>query len=192
LQTLISPQYSGSYDRTIKVWDIENSSNLFTIPCVSSCNYVHLSPDGSMIGSAHLDSHVRFWSYNSRELIYDGEEHKKTVSCVKFPSTGPLCLTTSKDCSLKVIDTRTWGVVRTLTDGEYKDVGTWSQFAISPDGAFVAAGSGSGAVIIWEVESGKRKKYLRGHSGAVTSCAWSPYGVSVVSTDKTGVINVWS
>eukprot|EP00475_Leptophrys_vorax_P010619 TRINITY_DN17203_c0_g1_i1.p1 TRINITY_DN17203_c0_g1~~TRINITY_DN17203_c0_g1_i1.p1 ORF type:complete len:249 (-),score=55.69 TRINITY_DN17203_c0_g1_i1:112-858(-) len=185
--------YSGSYDRTIKTWDVENSSNLLTIPCVSACNYVHMSSDGSIIGSAHLDSHVRFWSSNSKELICDlGEEHKKSVSCIKFPATGPLCLTTSKDCTIKVIDTRTWGVIRTITDGEYRDVPTWAQFAISPDGALVAAGSGSGTVIIWDIESGKKKKYLRNHSAPVTSCAWSPYGVNLVSTDKSGGISIWS
>jgi autophagy-related protein 16 len=151
-----------------------------------------MSPDGTMIASAHLDSHVRFWSSNSKDLIHDFGEHKKSVSCVKFPNAGYLAMSASKDNSIKVIDTRTWSTLRTITDNEFRDLPSWSQFALSPDGAYVASGSGSGAVLIWTIDKGKRKKFLQHHSTGVTSCAWSPNGLNLVSTDKEGNIAIWS
>jgi transcription initiation factor TFIID subunit 5 len=95
---------------------------------------------------------------------------------------------------LQIIDSRTWKNVRTLKDPEFKNPSSinWSQFAISPDGVYTVCGSESGALIVWEIESGKRNRYLKGHLNAVTCCSWSSNGTNIVSADKEGILNVWS
>ena len=46
----------------------------------------------------------------------------------------------------------------------------------SPNGSKIASGSGDKTVIIWDAATGDKVSELKGHSGSVTSVAWSPEG----------------
>ncbi|KAK2731274.1 hypothetical protein FQN57_003536 [Myotisia sp. PD_48] len=48
--------------------------------------------------------------------------------------------------------------------------------AFSPDGSKIVSGSGDNTVRVWEVATGKLLQTLEGHSGSVTSVAFSPDG----------------
>lgn len=184
--------YSGSFDRSIKIWDLEYSTCTISLPCVSSCFYVDLSQDANTLASAHLDSHVRIWSLNSNEIIQDlSTIHSKAVTCVKFCRLGHQLLSLAKDGQIHVIDVRKWQSLRSLSDPELKNSTISPHFSISPDSAFVVAGNSAGSLLVWDIESGKRKKVLRGHASAVTSCSWSPHGTNIVSADKEGNILLW-
>lgn len=65
------------------------------------------------------------------------------------------------------------------------------QPCVSPDDAFVAAGSDNGAIYIWNVLAGGLLQglSLREHH-QVSACAWGQYGL--VSADKAGNIHFWT
>jgi WD40 repeat protein len=99
-----------------------------------------------------------------------------------------------------------WAAGRTAADEKpLKEVRRFSGhksdvncLAFSPDGCYLATGSGSDSnrrsentVRVWEVETAKEVCKLEGHTGAVFSVAFSPDGTQIASgsTDKT--ISLW-
>ncbi len=63
-------------------------------------------------------------------------------------------------------------------------------FAWSPDGKKIAAGSLEGTVPIWDIAS-KTSVRLSGHTGAVFKVAWSPDGKYVASGGGDGTVRIW-
>nr|MCW1968136.1 protein kinase [Anaerolineae bacterium] len=71
-----------------------------------------------------------------------------------------------------------------------------SCIAYSPDGQFIASGSGSGygvdnPVKVWEASSGREVSSLSGHTESVTSVAYSPDGKFIVSGSWDETVKVW-
>lgn len=62
--------------------------------------------------------------------------------------------------------------------------------ACSPDGRYVASGSRDGTIRIWEIESGRLKKVLKGHE-FVNTVSWSPDGKWLLSSGAYDKVILW-
>ncbi|KAL3659447.1 hypothetical protein V7S43_015440 [Phytophthora oleae] len=189
---------TGSSDRSLRVWDVMRGVRLQTVSCVSSCNDI-AAPSGADAGfvqfaSAHQDGAVRFWDTRTRRCVQELRGlHTEQTTSVSFG--GNELLTNSRDHSLKVIDPRTYNVLRELKHKDYQCGFDWCQASLSPDGRYALAGGASGTLFIWNVRTGKLEKQLKpgptGHHGAVACCVWRPDGQGVASCDKNGVVVLW-
>ena len=63
--------------------------------------------------------------------------------------------------------------------------------AWSPDGRYIAVGSSTEMVEIWDLVTGQNIFNYRGHSGDVLAVAWSPDGKRIVSGSSDGTAQVW-
>jgi len=63
--------------------------------------------------------------------------------------------------------------------------------SFSPDGKLIASGSRDNTIDLWDVETGKEIRRLKGHGGSVYSVVFSPDGRLIASGSYDGTIKLW-
>lgn len=181
---------SGSYDRTLKLWDLRSKVCMKTVFAGSSCNDIICTEQCVMSG--HFDKKVRFWDIRAESIVRELELFGKVTSLDLNHDRTEL-LTCTRDDLVKIIDLRTNAVKQTLSAQGFKCGADWTRVTFSPDGSYVAGGSADGALYIWNVLTGKVDRTLdRNHNSAINSVSWSPSGAYVASVEKGSRAILWS
>jgi len=145
-----------------------------------------------------MDGGLRFWDVRSGDRSAEiAGIHEGGVTSVQFnPTDNTKLLTNGRDGTLKLSDIRTCSVVQTFSDPNFQTVSNHVSSALSPDGVYAAAGSGTtGDLFVWRVSDGKLEKKLSAHQAAVCGVAWGRGGTNgqqVASVDKNGVMVLWA
>ncbi|XP_044057349.1 autophagy-related protein 16-1 isoform X2 [Siniperca chuatsi] len=181
---------SGSYDRTLKLWDLRSKVCMKTVFAGSSCNDIVCTEQCVMSG--HFDKKVRFWDIRAESIVLELELLGRVTSLDLNHDRTEL-LACSRDDQVKIIDLRTNAVRQTFSAQGFKCGADWTRVTFSPDGSYVAGGSADGALYIWNVLTGKVDRTLdRNHNSAINSVSWSPSGVYVASVEKGSKAILWS
>ena len=158
-----------SVGEEIRLWDAHTGKLLQTLMGHTSIvNSVTFSPDGSTIASVsgHWQSYKSVWSV--------GEE-----ICLWSAQTGELLktLTGHKDVVSSVVFS---------PDGSYIVSGDWYHSLYDTSG-----GAWSGEIRVWHAQTGELLKTLTGHTGGVSSLAFSPDGKTIANGRTDGTILLW-
>uniref|UniRef100_A0A8C9W1Y3 ATG16 autophagy related 16-like 1 (S. cerevisiae) n=1 Tax=Scleropages formosus TaxID=113540 RepID=A0A8C9W1Y3_SCLFO len=173
---------SGSYDRTLKLWDLRSKVCMKTVFAGSSCNDIVCTEQCVMSG--HFDKKVRFWDIRSESIVRELELLGRVTSLDLNHDRTEL-LTCSRDDIVKIIDLRSNAMRQTFSAQGFKCGSDWTRVTFSPDGGYVAAGSADGTLYVWNVLSGKVERTLdKHHSSAINAVSWSPSGSHVVSVGE--------
>ncbi|KAI3512852.1 hypothetical protein L1887_20173 [Cichorium endivia] len=183
---------SSAYDRTIKIWDLSKGYCVNTIIFPSNCNTLSFTPDGQTICSGHMDGHLRLWDMKSGRLLSEVAAHSHAVTSICLSRNGNMVLTSGRDNLHNLFDTRTLEVMGSLRASGNRVASNWSRSCISADDNYVAAGSVDGAVHVWSIKNGGIVSTLKEHTGSVLCCSWSGLGKPLATSDRNGVVCMWT
>ena len=153
---------------------------------------------------------IRLWNTNTGELIKTLTGHTSVVNSVAFSPDGNTIASGSGHWGgyeskysdgeeVRLWNVHTGELIKTLTG--HKDV--VSSVAFSPDGnlivsgdwydwdGYLSSGTWSGEIRVWDAHTGEHLKSLKGHTGGVSSLAFSSDGKILASGRTDGTVLLW-
>uniref|UniRef100_A0A3B3SPV3 ATG16 autophagy related 16-like 1 (S. cerevisiae) n=1 Tax=Paramormyrops kingsleyae TaxID=1676925 RepID=A0A3B3SPV3_9TELE len=161
---------SGSYDRTLKLWDLRSKVCMKTVFAGSSCNDIVCTEQCVMSG--HFDKKVRFWDIRSESIVRELELMGRVTSLDLNHDRTEL-LTCSRDDLVKIIDLRCNAVRQTFSSQGFKCGSDWTRVA-------------------FRLSCFTSHRPLLSRSTAINAVSWSPSGTHVVSVEKGSRVVLWS
>ncbi|KAI0850603.1 quinon protein alcohol dehydrogenase-like superfamily [Daldinia vernicosa] len=176
---------SGSWDNTVKVWDVETGACIMTLRGHQrNINSVAFSPDGSRIASGSSDNTVRIWD-STMGTCLTILNHEHWVASVAFSPDGIRLASGSWDGHVKIWGFET-GSPLAAFEGHSNLI---NPVSFSPDGCRLASGSEDGTVKIWDVATRACLKTINSEV-YVYSVTFSPDGTRLAFSSESST-EIW-
>ncbi|RLN88130.1 hypothetical protein BBJ28_00008100 [Nothophytophthora sp. Chile5] len=135
-------------------------------------NAASYSPDGRLLATGADDAKLKLWDTASGFCYVTFSEHAAPVTAVQFTPSGQAVISASLDGTVRAFDLNRYKNFRVLTTPEPVQ---FLSLALDPSGQVVCAGSlDPFNVYVWSLQTGRLTDVLSGHTGPVTSLAFSP------------------
>jgi WD40 repeat protein/serine/threonine protein kinase len=147
-----------------------------------------LSPDGTRLYlAAGNRAEVQERTVPGGDVVRTFTGHAETPRELVLSPAGDVLATGSTDGTVRVWDTRTGALVRSLTAPTLGVLGA----SFAPDGTRLASADVAGTVTVWSWPAGEAVATLRGHRGAVNGVCHHPDGRRLASAGEDGTVRLW-
>ncbi len=189
---------SGGQDKSVRLWELATGKEIRRFEGHAGWVYgVAISPDGklglsaatSWGGTSGTDDFPRLWDLATGRKVRRFSGHGDAVLSVAFSPDGRRALSASFDGTARL-----WDVASGRELRSFPHTSRLYAIAFSPDGRQFVSGCGGNAlkdgavydplncvVRLWDVETGREIRQLRGHTAGVRTVAWSPDGRFILS-----------
>ncbi|MCT7989212.1 serine/threonine-protein kinase [Laspinema olomoucense] len=192
---------SGSFDGTIKIWNLETGALIRTLTGHSDAgemvSSVAIAPNGTLLVSSSngYGGTIKIWNLSTGELLDTIAGTSLGISSIAISPDSKLLASGSEEGNIYLWDLDSGEAIGTLNG----HLGTVFSVVFSPDGQTLASASQDGSIKLWSVasqatESGlaqTEKQQLSGHVGTVFSVAFSPNGKMLASGSADNTIKLW-
>lgn len=152
---------SGSYDNTIRIWDIESRRCVATLTGHTiGISSLQVLPDGRL-ASGSWDNTIRIWDLKSHLCLAVLSEHTEWIDTIQVLSDGRLA-SGSWDKTIRIWDLKSHSCVAIL-EGHTKAI----QILHALHDGRLVSGSWDNTIRIWDTQSHSCVATLEGHTGFV-------------------------
>ncbi|GHJ03916.1 hypothetical protein TPA0906_57810 [Streptomyces olivaceus] len=188
---------TSGHDSTIRLWDMAGRRQIASLDGRSSQTHTAaFSPDGRMLVTSHDGWKVRVWDVRTRKqtAVLTG-----AGSPAVFSPDGATIATGGQQGQVLLWDARTSRKTGELQIHSSKDGASPHDLAFSPDGTTLAVSvlgfrvskSEESQVQLWDVRERRPTATLKGHTGQVTSLAFSPDGDTLATGASDATMHLW-
>ncbi len=179
---------SGSWDKTVKVWDARTGRELLTLQGhTAPVTSLAFNPDGTHLASGGFDGTVKVWDARTGQELLTLKGHTGGVHSVAFSPDGARLASGSYDRTVIVWDARTGQELLTFKG---HTGGVWS-VAFSPDGARLASSGWDNVVKVWDAGASQEFLTLEGLTSWCAPVAFSPDGARLACGIGDNTVKVW-
>jgi WD40 repeat protein len=186
---------SGSWDKTIKLWDVDTREEICTLKGHQlQVSAVAFSPSGQFLASTSFDRTTRLWDLSAGlsaqlqpQVRYTFTGHARSVLAVAFSPDSSMLATAGDDNTIWLWNCDNGQAIGSILGHSWSVVA----LAFSVDGEAIASGSWDSTVKLWQVSTGEEIATLSGHTDAVCAVAVSPLEGIVASGSKDKTIKLW-
>ncbi|HEX7184346.1 MAG TPA: hypothetical protein VF756_21130, partial [Thermoanaerobaculia bacterium] len=175
---------SGSFDKTLRLWDGESGEGLRAIEVQALVGAV-ARVDSRRVLSGSGDSMVRLWDLETGECLRHFPGHSGWINALAAWD-GRRALSASDDRTLRVWDLESGDTLHVLQGHRDKVTA-----AAVLDGRLALSGAADGEIRLWNLETGAPAGELVGHTGAITALAVLDETRVVSSSFTDGTVRLW-
>lgn len=179
---------SGSWDKTIKIWNVQTGAVLKTIEGSRSIILdLAYTPDGKKIASSGWDQTIRFYDATTAQLLKEiYPAHFDKINSISYNVTGSFIASASSD-TITIWETQNY--TRKFNLKGHTDIVNCVSY--SPDGEILASGSWDRTLRLWDAQDGKNISVLKGHNSTINDLCFTPDGSYVLSCSEDGTMILW-
>lgn len=180
---------SCSEDRTVRLWSLDTFTCLVAYRGHENPIWdLQWGPYGHYFLTGSNDRTARLWSTDHIEPLRIYAGHDADVDCVAFHPNNLYVFTGSCDRTVRMWHISGANCLRLFTG----HTGNVTAIACSPDGRTLASADDAGNIILWTLETGRRRKRMRGHAkGGIWSLSWSVESSVLISAGADKTVRVW-
>ncbi|KAF7532235.1 hypothetical protein G7054_g8144 [Neopestalotiopsis clavispora] len=194
---------TASQDTTVQLWNVLSGNMLWTLR--GHTNRVlgtAFSPDGARLASWSDDRTPRLWDTATGKLVRTFDGHTGPIRSLAFSLDGTSLVTGSKDKTIRIWKVATKEPSRVVYSHEspvyLETFSPWAQqiasasISQSPAIGLWNMSRNSRTIVLQSVETGEVLRILKGHTGPVSSIAFSPDSQYLASTSNDGMVRLWN
>ena len=186
---------SGSWDRRVIIWDVENNTARREIAFARRVSCVAFSPlpTERVVAVGTLDNSVSLWEVEGGSPVAVDLGHLSSVESVSFSYDGGLLASCGLDKTVRVWDTRNNKLRWVGNEHEY----LVRSVAFAPDGETLVSAGWDKSIKLWNATNGavrvmpSRPGWTQHHDW-IWMVTFSPDGLLLASAGSDGRIIIWS
>ena len=187
---------TASYDRTVKLWDAANGSELGTLKEHSDAVYAVAFVSNTQLVSAAGDRTLKVWDVLSRKRLITISDALDALYSVAVHPSGNAIAAAGAD---RMIRTWTWNGSAAAADAQTAPLraSTFAhgdavlRLAYSPDGSMLVSAGADGVIKVWDATTLRETHALGGQPDWVMGLALSPDGKWLAAGRYDGTVGVY-
>ena len=182
---------SGSYDKTVRLWDMQSGNTLAIWRGHSKwLQALVFAPNGQLLAAGSDGQNVRVWDGRTGRVLHTLRGHTSLTEKIAFRADGAQLASAGWDQTVRIWDLQS-GQTRHTLQGHSGAVATAVIGAGARGQRLIASGGLDHAVRIWDAETGQSIATWHGHHDRVVAFAFSRDGALLASGSWDHTIGLW-